>query len=54
LRVHHDGRDLSLTMSIGIAEYPAPAKSADDLLKLADVALYQAKREGRNRIVLAR
>ncbi len=54
LRVPHQGRDLSLTLSIGVAEYPSPAQSADELLKLADVALYQAKREGRNRVVLAR
>jgi diguanylate cyclase (GGDEF)-like protein len=54
LRVPHAGKSLALTVSIGVAEFPAHALSADDLLRIADVALYQAKREGRNRVVLAR
>jgi len=53
LRVADHGRELALTMSIGIAEFPTHARSADDLLRAADVALYRAKREGRNRAVLA-
>ena len=45
--------DVGVTLSMGVAEYPAHAASADDLLRAADVALYEAKRQGRNRVVLA-
>lgn len=34
--------------SIGIAMVTSPAQNADDLLKFADTAMYQAKKEGRN------
>ena len=42
--------DVSLraTLSVGIAVYPQHADSAEDLIRLADVALYQAKDAGRN------
>ncbi len=53
-RVAHSGRDLGVTISAGIAEFPTHAGTHDDLIRIADVALYQAKREGRNRVVLAR
>lgn len=41
-----------LTTSIGVAAFPEDGDSAADLLRAADAALYQAKAEGRNRIVL--
>jgi diguanylate cyclase (GGDEF)-like protein len=41
-----------LTASIGVAAFPENGESAADLLRAADAALYQAKGEGRNRIVL--
>jgi diguanylate cyclase (GGDEF)-like protein len=47
-------RELRVTASIGVAAFPAHAGTPDELLRIADVALYQAKREGRNRVVLAR
>ena len=53
LQVSHQGHDVGVTLSMGVAEYPAHAASADDLLRAADVALYEAKRQGRNRVVLA-
>jgi diguanylate cyclase (GGDEF)-like protein len=41
-----------LTISFGIATYPQNGETAASLLRAADVALYAAKRSGRNRTVL--
>lgn len=43
-----DGKELILTMSIGIAIYPENGDCASDLLRNADIAMYQAKAQGRN------
>lgn len=40
---------VSISASIGIALYPNDAQTADDLLKCADLAMFNAKDEGRNR-----
>jgi two-component system, cell cycle response regulator len=39
----------SVTCSLGVSRW-TPGDTADDLLKKADIALYQAKAEGRNRV----
>jgi diguanylate cyclase (GGDEF)-like protein len=44
-----DGRKLILETSIGIALAPQDGTNADGLIKNADLALYKAKAEGRNR-----
>lgn len=42
-----------VTISVGIAEAPTHAHNADEMLRLADEALYKAKSSGRNRIEIA-
>jgi diguanylate cyclase (GGDEF)-like protein len=43
----------SLSISAGIACAPGTAGSAEDLFRVADEALYEAKRSGKDRVVLA-
>jgi len=45
------GRKRKLTVSGGVATLPLQATTWEELVKKADVALYQAKESGRNRIV---
>ena len=40
-----------ITVSIGVATYPADGTSADGLIAKADARLYEAKETGRNRVV---
>ena len=42
---------LQKTISIGVAQYPLDADSFWQVVKFADVALYEAKRTGRNRVI---
>jgi diguanylate cyclase (GGDEF)-like protein len=42
-----------VTISVGIATLPIHATTADALLRIADKALYRAKHEGRDRVILA-
>jgi diguanylate cyclase (GGDEF)-like protein len=44
-----DGQDLNMSLSIGICAYPADGRDAKTLLAGADVAMYRAKEQGRNR-----
>lgn len=49
----HDGTPLpGISVSIGLAE-GLPGESADSLLARADAALYQAKQDGRDRLVIS-
>ncbi|HMH25391.1 MAG TPA: diguanylate cyclase [Gemmatimonadaceae bacterium] len=43
-----------ITLSIGVASFPEDADDAEAIIAVADEALYQAKREGRDRTVRAR
>src|SRR4029077_11833702 len=49
LSLHHRGQTLgTITVSAGIASYPAHADNSEDLIHAADEALYQAKKAGRD------
>ena len=59
-RMEHDPIDvsggqkkLSITISLGVASIEGSHDTAEAMLKRADEALYRAKREGRNRVMLA-
>ena len=53
LELRHAGEPLGkLTASFGIALFPEHAQDTDDLLRVADIALYSAKGAGRNRVVI--
>jgi len=43
-----DGRELNVSLSIGICAYPADGRDAKALLAGADIAMYRAKEQGRN------
>ncbi|MBU1305996.1 MAG: PleD family two-component system response regulator [Alphaproteobacteria bacterium] len=45
------GKTLSVTVSAGVTLNESAADTVESLVKRADVALYRAKREGRNRVV---
>jgi diguanylate cyclase (GGDEF)-like protein/PAS domain S-box-containing protein len=45
-------RQMSVTASIGVAAYSEEALNLDALLRKADTAMYLAKHQGRNRVIL--
>ncbi|EJZ23256.1 PleD family two-component system response regulator [Rhizobium sp. Pop5] len=49
----HSGHALNVTASFGIASRIASVLTPDQLMKQADLALYEAKNTGRNRVVAA-
>ncbi|MCL4395952.1 MAG: diguanylate cyclase, partial [Chloroflexi bacterium] len=54
MRVEFHAQTLEgLAISVGVAVYPQDGATPQALLHQADTALYQAKREGRNRVVAA-
>ncbi len=46
-----EGVTINKTVSIGVSEHPADANAFYKAIKFADVALYEAKRRGRNKVV---
>jgi two-component system cell cycle response regulator len=45
-----DGPHLTITVSVGVAAFPLDGLTAEDLIRAADQAMYQAKRAGRDRV----
>jgi predicted signal transduction protein with EAL and GGDEF domain len=52
LKIHADNTVVEVTCSLGLAEWEV-GDTVDGLLRRADMALYEAKRKGRNRVVAA-
>ncbi|MCH8498848.1 MAG: GGDEF domain-containing protein [Marinobacter sp.] len=52
LTVGHEGQRIDVQFSMGLAEYPTHGRSGEQLLRVADRALYQAKHNGRNQVCL--
>jgi len=50
LKSHEPDRTVQVTVSIGLANYPLDGVDRDELLRVADQALYKAKRNGKNRV----
>jgi diguanylate cyclase (GGDEF)-like protein len=54
LVVMHEGSSLGLvTISVGVSAFPEYGLSAKDLMAAADAALYEAKRAGRDQVMVA-
>jgi len=52
--VQYEGQTLeAVTLSLGVAIFPAHGSTKDIILRAADTALYRAKQDGRNRVVVA-
>lgn len=52
LSLDYEEQNIRTTLSLGAASFPQHASSLTEVLERADQALYQAKRTGRNRVVI--
>ncbi|MBW5416272.1 sensor domain-containing diguanylate cyclase [Pseudomonas sp. MAG002Y] len=52
LKVEHEGKQITFTISLGIADLSLPVESHEVLLERADQALYQSKHNGRNQVTV--
>lgn len=50
LRIGVEPFEIKITLSMGIASWPAQGENPQDLIRFADLTLSKAKRDGRNRV----
>ncbi|WP_353347568.1 GGDEF domain-containing protein [Oceaniserpentilla sp. 4NH20-0058] len=48
--VAHNGEELKVTISLGVALITPDVQDKDELIRQADAALYRAKHNGRNQV----
>ena len=53
LPVFYDGKQLGITVSMGVALFPDHGVTREDVLRAADEAMYKAKAAGRDRVMVA-
>jgi diguanylate cyclase (GGDEF)-like protein len=53
LVIAHGGQEMRSRISLGVAVYPVNAETSQELIQIADKALYAAKARGRNCMVVA-
>ena len=49
-KIKYKGNEYGITISVGVAEYN-PDMTEEDIITLADKAMYNAKMEGRNKVI---
>jgi diguanylate cyclase (GGDEF)-like protein/PAS domain S-box-containing protein len=52
MRISHNGKDLKVTLSFGVATYPTHGTEGEEIVIKADKALYTSKRKGRNCVTI--
>ena len=52
LFIQHNGSNLHVTLSFGVATYPTHGGAAEEVILKADQALYRSKAAGRNRVTI--
>jgi diguanylate cyclase (GGDEF)-like protein len=50
ITVMHEGKQLQITLSLGVATHPDHGQEAEEVIIKADKALYKSKRSGRNKV----
>ncbi len=53
LRIRHENNVHSITISLGVSTFPEHGNTMEIALNAADTALYQAKEQGRDQVVIA-
>jgi diguanylate cyclase (GGDEF)-like protein len=53
LEIVHGEERLHVTISLGVAAFPQHAGKKEELIRLADEALYTSKHKGKNRVSLS-
>jgi diguanylate cyclase (GGDEF)-like protein/PAS domain S-box-containing protein len=52
LNITYENKSLSVTISVGVAAFPEHGGSVDAVIRCADDALYEAKKTGRDKVVI--